>query len=459
MWRRLILYAEGVTKLSILRDLESLERVHSDRSGYVPETLPEGVVVAQSIEDVVATLQYASEHRIPVVTRGAGSGLAGGSSAAQGEIVLDVGSMNQILSLDEVEQQAVVQPGVMNQAVSDAARPHGLFYAPDPASMTYCSIGGNIATNAGGMRCAKYGVTRESVLGLLVVLADGSLLRTGGTTLKRVSGYDLTALMIGSEGTLGVVVEATLRLRPLPSNVATLSAYFPDVVVAAQCASAIVSSGVQPMILEFMDGKTLDALDDHNSTDHGAKGRAMLIVQTDGFGAAAEMEVIHRVVSSFTKKLSQTSDSTESEILVEARRQAIPAIEQRGVAFVGDVGVPRKHLAEMAAEIVRIGEETGVDIYTIAHAGDGNLHPILVLEPGAVIHHGAPKEALDQIFWAAHRLGGTLTGEHGVGVLKKDWLLPELGEVNLSLLSAIKAAFDPAGILNPGKAIVSTPAG
>ena len=438
---------------SILQDVESLERVRTDRSGYVPATLPDGVVIAQTIDDVVATLQYATEHSIPVVTRGAGSGLAGGSSASRGEIVLDVGGMNQILELDPLEQLAVVQPGVLNSAVSEAAAPHGLFYAPDPASMTYCSIGGNIATNAGGMRCAKYGVTRESVLALTVVLADGSILRTGGNTIKRVSGYDLTALLIGSEGTLGVVVEATLRLRPIPHHVSTLSAYFSDVVAAAQCASAIVASGVQPMILELMDGKTLDALDDHNATDHGTRGRAMLIVQTDGYGAREEMDVIEGVVSKATSSFTATSDAEHTELLLQARREAIPAIERRGTAFVGDVGVPRKHLGEMAREIVRIGDETGVDIYTIAHAGDGNLHPIVALGPGEAIHTGGPKEAMDQMFWAAHRLGGTLTGEHGVGALKTDWLVPELGDHALGLLSAIKKAFDPQGILNPGKAI------
>jgi glycolate oxidase len=440
---------------SILRDIHSRERVTTDRSGYSPETLPEGVVVASSVDDVVATLRYASAHRIPVVTRGAGSGLAGGSSASQGEIVLDLGSMNSIVELDPREQLVRVQPGILNSEVSEAAKPHGLFYAPDPASMTYCSIGGNIATNAGGMRCAKYGVTRDSVLGLTVVLADGSVIQTGGKTIKRVSGYDLTALMIGSEGTLGVVVEATLRLRPLPTRITTLMAYCDNVVAAANCASAIVSSGVQPMILEMMDGNTLDALDERNGTSHGEKGRAMLLVQTDGYGAEAEMEVIHGVVAGFTDAIEVTSDPEQSEVLVEARRSAIPAIGGRGVAFVGDVGVPRKHLGEMASELVRIGEETGVDIYTIAHAGDGNLHPILALGPDDAIDSGAPKDAMDQMFWAAHRLGGTLTGEHGIGVLKRDWLLPELGEKNLSLLSEIKKVFDPHAILNPGKAIVS----
>jgi glycolate oxidase len=409
--------------------------------------------MAKNVEDVVATLIYATEHKIPVVTRGAGSGLAGGSSASRGEIVLDVSSMNAVLSLDPVEQIAVVQPGVMNSAVSEAALEHGLFYAPDPASMTYCSIGGNIATNAGGMRCAKYGVTRESVLGLTVVLADGSVLTTGGSTIKRVSGYDLTALMIGSEGTLGVVVEATLRLRPLSDQVATLVAYFPDIVAAAACASAIVSSGVQPTVLELMDGKTLDAVDEVTGTNHGTQGRALLLTQTDGLGSHLEMDVVKAVVASCTEMFRVTTDPGESEELLQARREAIPSIQTRGQAYVGDVGVPRKHLATMAQELVAIGERHGVDVYTIAHAGDGNLHPILVIPPGQSISDGPPKKALEDMFWAAHRLGGTLTGEHGVGILKREWLVPELGEESLRLQHAIKSVFDPLGILNPGKAI------
>jgi glycolate oxidase len=437
----------------IVTDREAVESVATDRSGYRPSSLPDGVVFARSIDEVVATLKYATAHRIPVVTRGAGSGLAGGSSAQAGEIVLDVGGMNQILHVDPVEQLAVVQPGVLNASVGEAALAHGLFYAPDPASMTYCSIGGNIATNAGGMRCAKYGVTRESVLGLTVVLADGTVIRTGGQTIKRVSGYDLTSLFIGSEGTLGVVVEAIVRLRPLPTHVSTLVAYFDSVDHAAQAASAVVTSGVQPTIVELMDGKTLDAVDAHTGSDHGSKGRGFLLIQTDGFGATAEMDVIRSVIDPLTPHTDVTSDAETAEQLLHARREAIPAVSQKGTVYVGDVGVPRKHLAAMATEIVRIGEETGVDIYTIAHAGDGNLHPLLLLGPDDAIYQDGPALALEKMFWAAHRLGGTLTGEHGVGVLKRDWLVPELGEESLSLQRRLKNEFDPLGILNPGKAI------
>jgi glycolate oxidase len=357
------------------------------------------------------------------------------------------------IDIDPVEQLAVVEPGVMNSEVSRLAAPHGLFYAPDPASMTYCSIGGNIATNAGGMRCAKYGVTRESVLGLTAVLADGTVLVTGGSTIKRVSGYDLTSLLVGSEGTLAVVVEATLRLRPLSDTLATLVAYFDGVDSAAAAASAVVRSGVQPTILEMMDGKTLDRVDQFTGSDHGTKGRGFLLIQTDGLGAGAEMEAISRVVSKHTNQLSVTQDHEEAGALLHARREAIPSVSDGATVYVGDVGVPRKHLAEMVRAIEAIGLDTGVDIYTIAHAGDGNLHPLLRLAEGERIDSAGPKKALEDMFWAANKLGGTLTGEHGVGLLKREWLEPELGAVSLGIQRQIKQVFDPQGILNPGKAI------
>jgi len=437
----------------LLRDEASRVHAHTDRSGYVPGSLPDGVLRPTSVAEVQDALRWANETSTPVVTRGAGSGLAGGASASAGEIVLDLSGMDRILELDPIEQIAVVQAGVMNSAVSEAAKPHGLFYAPDPASMTYCSIGGNIATNAGGMRCAKYGVTRDSVLGLTVVLASGDVITTGGATIKRVSGYDLTALMIGSEGTLGVVVEATLRLRPLATSTATLVAYFPGVAEAAACASGIVSCGVQPTILELMDGKTLDAVDEATGTDHGSRGRSLVLVQTDGPGAQPEMSVIERTVQAHTDVYQTTADPVEAEALVQARREAIPSIERRGPSYVGDVGVPRKNLPAMVRALEQIGEETGVDLYAIAHAGDGNLHPILVIPEGQNIAQGPPKEALNRMFWAAKELGGTLTGEHGVGVLKRAWLEPELGEDVMELQRQIKRVFDPKGILNPGKSI------
>jgi glycolate oxidase len=432
---------------------ELISELNPDRSGYSPESLPLGVVRATSIADVVDTVRFANANAIPIVTRGAGSGLAGGSTASGGEILLDLSQMNRILSLDPEEQVVVVEPGVLTSAISDAARPHGLFYAPDPASMTYCSIGGNIATNAGGMRCAKYGVTKESVLGLTVVLADGSLLTTGGLTMKKAAGYDLTALMVGSEGTLGIVVEATLRLRNLSDRLATTVAYFSDMAQAASCATAIVSSGVQPMTLELVDGKTLDVVDQVTGTDHGSRGRALLLVQTDGLGSGLEMEVVARVVAGFATESTTTTDALEAELWMQARRDALPALETLGHTHVGDVGVPRTKLAEMVAELDRISQENSIEIFTIGHAGDGNLHPIIVIPLGASIDDPPLKKVFEDIFRHAKRLGGTLTGEHGVGVLKREWLIPELGERSVQLHHDIKKVFDPQGILNPGKAI------
>ncbi|CEA09468.1 putative FAD-linked oxidoreductase [Arthrobacter saudimassiliensis] len=431
---------------------EDRERASTDRSGYLPPSPPDGVVFARSADDVVQTLRLASRHRVPVVPRGAGTGLAAASASRAGEVVLDVSGMNEILRIDPVEQLAVVQPGVLNAELNAAAAGYGLFYAPDPASTAICSIGGNIATNAGGMRCAKYGVTRESVLSLRVILADGRELRTGRDTIKGVTGYDLNALFIGSEGTLGIVVEATLRLRPLPTATATVAAFFPDVESAARAASAVVAARVQPSMMELMDGPTLEAVDMALGTDYRSRGGAFLLVQTDGYGAFLEQEVVLEAVSPLGT-CEKAVDDEHAAALVTARREAIPSLERLGRVSIGDIGVPRGRLAEVVAGLEQISADTGVRIFTIAHASDGNLHPMIVMDQEESVTEGPPKEALGRMFHLAKRLGGTLTGEHGVGLLKRDWLRDELGDVSLEVQHAIRQALDPLGILNPGKAI------
>jgi len=427
--------------------------VNTDRSGFVPQSLPDGVVYAESVADVVQAVQLAAAHKVPLVPRGAGTGLAGASSASAGEVVLDLSRMNRILSVDPVEQVAVVEPGVLNAHLNAAVAEHGLFYAPDPASTAICSIGGNIATNAGGMRCAKYGVTRESVLGLRVVLADGRELRTGRGTIKGVTGYDLNALMIGSEGTLGVVVEATLRLRPLPIATATVAAFFPDVAAAAAAASAVIAARLQPAVLELVDGPTLAAIDAALGTNYRSRGGAFLLAQTDGFGADLEMDVLVNAVEPFAAELERAADAAEAEALLTARREAIPSLEKMGRVSIGDIGVPRGRLADAVTGLADISQRTGVRIFTIAHAADGNLHPIIVVDPHESVTEGPAKAALGEMFRLAQSLGGTLTGEHGVGLLKRDWLRDELGDVSLEVQHAIRRALDPQGILNPGKAI------
>ena len=428
------------------------QRVSTDRSGFVPDSLPDGVVSARTADDVVTTLQLASRHRIPVVPRGAGTGLAAASSSRAGELVLDVSGMNRILRIDPEEQLAVVEPGVLNADLNAAAAEYGLFYAPDPASTAICSIGGNIATNAGGMRCAKYGVTRESVLALRVILADGRELRTGRETIKGVSGYDLNALMIGSEGTLGVVVEATLRLRPLPVHTATVAAFFPDVTAAARAASAVVAARIQPSVMELMDGPTLEAVDMAMGTDYRSKGGAFLLVQTDGYGAFLEQDVVMDVVSPLGS-CEKAVDDEHAAALLTARREAIPSLEKLGRVSIGDIGVPRGKLAEVVSGLQDISARTGVRIFTIAHASDGNLHPMIVMDPEDSVTAGPAKVALGEMFHLAHRLGGTLTGEHGIGLLKRDWLAEELGATSLEVMNTIRTALDPLGILNPGKAL------
>jgi glycolate oxidase len=439
--------------LNASTDYEDRLRASTDRSGYTPATLPDGVVYALSAEDVVDVMKLATANRVPVVPRGAGTGLAGGASAHEGEVVLDVSRMNRIISLDPVEQIAVVQPGVLNAEVNAAAREHGLFYAPDPASTAICSIGGNIATNAGGMWCAKYGVTRESVLSLKVVLPDGRILRTGRNTIKGVTGYDLNALMIGSEGTLGIVVEATLRLRPRPVQTATVAAYFPDVERAAQAASAIIAARLQPSVLELMDGPTLGAVDAAHGTDHRSKGGAFLLAQTDGYGAFLEQDVLLEAIKPFASFHEKAEDEEQANSLMATRREAIPSLERMGRVSICDIGVPRNRRAEAVAGVVDISRRTGVRIFTVAHASDGNLHPMIVVDPEESITAGPAKVALGEMFYLARRLGGTLTGEHGVGLLKTDWLQEELGHLSLEVQRSIRGVFDPLGILNPGKAI------
>lgn len=426
---------------------------NTDRSGYVSSSMPDGVVFAESTEDIVATMTLATANRVPIVTRGAGTGLAAGAAAHAGEVVLDVSRMNQILRIDPVEQLAVVQPGVLNAELNIAAAEYGLFYAPDPASTAICSIGGNVATNAGGMRCAKYGVTREAVLALKIVLADGRLLRTGRETIKGVAGYDLNALMVGSEGTLGVVAEATLRLRPLPVATATVASFFPDFATAAAAASAIIAARVQPSLMELIDGQTLEAIDMALGTNYRSQGGAFLLTQTDGFGAHLELEVVIDAIRAFASSYEIAASDEEAEQLVTARREAIPSLQKLGRVSIGDIGVPRSRLADAAVGLDEISARTGVRIFTVAHASDGNLHPMILMKEEDSVTEGPAKVALGEMFYLAKRLGGTLTGEHGIGILKRDWLLPELGEISLEVQHVIKNALDPLNILNPGKAI------
>jgi glycolate oxidase len=426
----------------------------ADRSGTRPDGQPLAVVHAARTEDVRIALRHANDLRVPVVPRGAGTGLSGGATADEGSLVLDLARMNRITEIAPDDQLAVVEPGVITADLDRAAAAHGLRYAPDPASAAISTIGGNIATNAGGLRCAKYGVTRDSVLGLEAVLADGTVIRTGRRTVKGVTGYDLTALLTGSEGTLGVITSATLRLRPVPVATATVAAYFATFEAAADAATAITAARVVPAMAELLDGPVLGAIDDAQGSGLRDSGEALLLVQCDGAGALAEAEEVVRVLrKARAVSVRLTTDPAEADALLAARRLALPSIERAGRPLIEDIAVPRSRLAEAVREIAAIAARNDVRIYTLAHAADGNLHPILVVDPASPGIPEAAWRAAGEVFATALRLGGTLTGEHGVGLLKRRWVADELGPDNHALQRRLKAAFDPNGILNPGKAI------
>jgi glycolate oxidase len=437
----------------LLTGADAVEGYRRDEAHLVNPGMPLAVLLATDTAEVSAALAWANRHGVPVVPRGAGTGLAGGAAATDGCLVISLLRMNRVLELHAEDQLIVVQPGVITADVDRAAAEVGLMYPPDPSSYEISTIGGNLATNAGGLRCVKYGVTRDSVLGLEVVMADGAVVQTGRRTVKGVAGYDLTGLFVGSEGTLGIITSATLRLRPRPARPpVTVVAEFDSLPAAGRAVADVVRAGLAPSLLELLDRTTLRAIEDWKSMGLDADVAAMLVAQADGSAAeecaAAMLGVFDAAGATYS---AVSSDPTQAAELVAIRRLAYPATERLGRCLVEDVGVPRSRLPEMILRIEQIAAEHGVTIATVAHAGDGNLHPTFVFPPGEV-----PAEvwtAADAVFRGALELGGTLTGEHGVGVLKTKWLAAELGPGATDLHHRIKAAVDPTGILNPGKAL------
>ncbi|WP_163165742.1 FAD-linked oxidase C-terminal domain-containing protein [Arthrobacter sp. Alg241-R88] len=434
----------------------TLSRYAVDQAPILDYQLPLAVVFPESVPDVQAVVRICADSAVPIVPRGAGTGVSGGAHATQGCIILSLERMDRILDLNPDDETAVVEPGVINAVLNEAAVVHGLMYAPDPASFRTSTIGGNVATNAGGLRCAKYGVTRDSVLALDVVLADGSLIHTGHQTFKGVAGYDLTGLFVGSEGTLGIVVGVTVRLKYLPRKVHTVAAFYPDFRLAAAGVLAVGRARVQPAIMELLDGGTLAQLDEIHGSDLTARGKSLLLVQTDGFGAAAEAEVVREVLKAGGATVT-TEASAEAERLVELRRHS-RGVEVDDEYRVGeDVAVPRSRLVDYVAALEAMAASHGVHLKVVAHAGDGNLHPTFWIDrKDSVVDTAAMarlQQVLDESITAALHMGGTITGEHGVGQYKLRWLGQEQPEPVREFQRRIKELFDPAGILNPGKAI------
>lgn len=408
------------------------------------------VVHARETADVQAALAWAHAHGVPVSVRGAGTGLSGGAVGYEGGLVLSLARMDRIIAIDEADRLADVQAGVVTADLDAAAGAHGLFFPPDPASARLSTIGGNIATNAGGLRCVAHGVTTDAVAGLEVVLADGRVMRTGSRTRKNVTGYDLTSLFTGSEGTLGVITAATVRLKPIPpGDPWTFRAGFARLSDAGAAVTAIVSGDAAPEVLELMDALSVEIIESFQPTGLTVPGAAVLVGQTVGLDAREKAEAILRRCAQFGGTGLEVSSS---DALLEARRRANPALTARGLRVSCDVGVPVSELAAVFAGIEAIARRHGRRVSTVAHAGDGNLHPTVEAGESAA-EYAAAEAVIDDITRLALSLGGTVTGEHGVGSVKHHELGWQLDATALDVQRAIKAALDPRGILTPGRAI------
>jgi glycolate oxidase len=413
--------------------------------------VPIAVVRPRNAAEVQSAIQWAAHHRVPVVPRGAGSGLSGGSSAVPGGIVMSLEQMRSI-EIDVAARVAVVEPGAFNAEVKEAAAQHGLWYPPDPSSYEICSIGGNIATNAGGLCCVKYGVTTDYVLGIDVILADGTLITLGGKRIKDVAGLSLLKLFVGSGGTLGIITRAILRLIPAQGPRSTLVAYFPTVQAAADTVVTIGGT-LRASMMELMDQASINAVEDYRSMGLDRSAGAMLLAQSDAPGAAcaAEIELMETACATGgAKEVFVTNDPEEGELFVAARRAAFPAIEARGSILLEDVGAPVPQLPQLLSGIAALAEQYAVEIPVVAHAGDGNTHPIIVFDRGDSDAERRAHLAFNEIMQLAIQLGGTITGEHGVGRAKKAALPDQLGPEVMALSHKIKNALDPLGILNPG---------
>ncbi|MET1073299.1 MAG: FAD-linked oxidase C-terminal domain-containing protein [Umezawaea sp.] len=438
----------------VLVDPDVLRSYQHDEAEWAPCAMPACVVRPQTAEEVQVVVRHCVRHGVPVVPRGAGTGLSGGANAVAGCVVIALDGMRAIKEIDPLEKLAVVEPGVVNDDLRAACAERGLWYPPDPASSPWSTIGGNVATNAGGLCCVKYGVTRDYVLGLQVVTGTGELVRLGRRTAKGVAGYDLTSLLVGSEGTLGVITEITVRLRPRREPEHTVAGYFPSVVAAGRAVEAVAAAGLTPSALELVDRHCLAAVDAWKNMGLSADADTVLLGRTDAPGAAGEAEA-DAMLACFDAAgatwSARSSDQEEADALFAARRLAYPALERLGPVLTEDICVPVGKVAEMLGRIQDIGVRHDTTIANIAHAGDGNLHPLLLTASGDEDGKRRAQAAFDDIVREALALGGTVTGEHGVGLLKRDGLRDELSPAVLDMHRAVRDALDPHRILNPGK--------
>lgn len=438
----------------VIDDVDLMSAYTHDEAEWAPFVTPVAVVRPRTEGEVQNAVKVCAEFGIPIVPRGGGTGLSGGANATPGCVVIAMDQMNEIKEIDTDERLAVVGPGVINHDLRQACLEQGLWYPPDPSSAAWSNIGGNVATNAGGICCVKYGVTRDYVLGLRIVTATGELITVGRRTAKGVAGYDLVGLLVGSEGTLGIITEITVRLLPAPSASRTVAGYFDSLVDAGRAVSAVSAAGLTPSALELMDRQSLIAVDEWKNMGVSTEANTILLSRSDTPGAEGEKEAL-AILACFEQEgaswAAVSTDPEEAEALFEARRLAYPAMERLGHVITEDVCVPKMALPEMLARIEAIALRHDTTIANVAHAGDGNLHPMLLVRRGDAGARIRAESAFMDIITEALELGGTVTGEHGVGLLKKDGLAQELSAPVLALHRAIKTAMDPLGILNPGK--------
>ena len=448
--------AARLPSLRVLTDPVDLDGYRRDETAYLEPPLPLAVALPTETREVAELVRLAALHRVPIVPRGAGSGLSGGATAVAGGLTISFMRMNRILAIDRANLVVVTQPGILNAALKRAVAAEGLFYAPDPASTEICSIGGNLGTNAGGLCCLKYGVTRDAVIGLEIVTAAGEVVRLGGRTTKDVAGYGLIPLIVGSQGTLALITEATLRLRPTPPPRSTLLAFFPTLTSSGDAVSALAEAGVEPCTLELMDRTTIRAVDDDHHLGLDRDAAAMLMIESDlpGTAATRALEIAEAAcLGAGAISTIVAADAAEADLLRQARRLAFNSMERLGVARMEDVGVPRGRVPELLVEIERIGREQGLLIATFGHVGDGNLHPNIIQDRDDPDGEAKLNRATDALYRAAIALGGTVTAEHGIGATRREYLELQRGSGAVALMRAVKTAFDPLGILNPGKVL------
>ncbi|MFG2634304.1 FAD-binding oxidoreductase [Streptomyces sp. NPDC048362] len=443
----------GLPPEAVLTDPEVTSSYANDMASFCAAGAPAVVVLPRTVDQVRHVMRTATELRVPVVPQGARTGLSGGANTTEGCIALSLTKMDRILEISPVDRIAVVEPGVINAALSRAVEEHGLCYPPDPSSWEMCTIGGNIGTASGGLCCVKYGVTAEYVLGLDVVLADGRLMSTGRRTAKGVAGYDLTRLFVGSEGSLGIVVRAVLALRPKPPRQLVLAAEFASATAACDAVCRIMEGGHVPSLLELMDRTTVKAVNALAHMGLPESTEALLLAAFDTPDPAADLAAVGALCEAAgATQVVPAEDATESEMLLQARRLSLTALEAvKGTTMIDDVCVPRSRLGAMLDGVERIAGKYDLTIGVCAHAGDGNTHPTVCFDARDPEESRRARESFDEIMALGLELGGTITGEHGVGVLKKEWLAREIGPVGVEMQRAVKQVFDPLGILNPGK--------